>query len=52
VQYADIPLLARTHGQTATPTTMGKEFANTVARLQRQLQQIANVELLIREVRS
>ncbi len=46
VQYADIPLLARTHGQTATPTTMGKEFANTVALLQRQLQQIANVELL------
>ena len=46
LQYADIPLLARTHGQTATPTTMGKEFANTVARLQRQLEQFANVELL------
>jgi adenylosuccinate lyase len=46
IRYADIPLLARTHGQTATPTTMGKEFANTVARLQRQLAQIADVELL------
>ncbi|HTQ98826.1 MAG TPA: adenylosuccinate lyase [Candidatus Acidoferrum sp.] len=46
LQYADMPLLARTHGQTATPTTMGKEFANTVARLQRQLEQVARVELL------
>ncbi len=46
MQYADMPLLARTHGQTATPTTMGKEFANSVARLQRQLEQIASVELL------
>jgi len=46
LQYADIPLLARTHGQTATPSTMGKEFANTVARLQRQLQQFGKVELL------
>lgn len=46
LQYAEIPLLARTHGQTATPTTMGKEFANTVARLQRQLQQLASVSLL------
>jgi adenylosuccinate lyase len=46
LQYADMPMLARTHGQTATPTTMGKEFANTVARLQRQLEQIAAVPLL------
>lgn len=38
--YADAPLLSRTHGQTATPSTMGKEFANTVARLQRQLAQV------------
>ena len=44
--HADVPMLARTHGQSATPTTMGKEFANTVARLQRQLQQFATVELL------
>ena len=46
LQYADVPLLARTHGQTATPTTMGKEFANTVARLERQLLQFGKVELL------
>lgn len=45
-EYADIPLLARTHGQTATPTTMGKEFANTVARLQRQLKQFSNSAIL------
>jgi len=44
--YADIPLLARTHGQPATPTTMGKEFANVVARLQRQIKQFASVEIL------
>jgi adenylosuccinate lyase len=46
LQYAETPLLARTHGQTATPTTMGKEFANTVARLQRQLQQLSTVPFL------
>ena len=45
-EYADAPLLARTHGQTASPTTMGKEFANTVARLQRQYKQIGQIELL------
>ncbi len=36
-QFANIPMLARTHGQAATPTTLGKEFANVAARLQRQL---------------
>ncbi len=46
LHYADIPLLSRTHGQTATPSTMGKEFANTVARLQRQLEQFAHVKIL------
>ena len=45
-EYADTPLLARTHGQSATPSTMGKEFANTVARLQRQYEQIEQIELL------
>jgi len=45
-EYADTPLLSRTHGQTATPSTMGKEFANTVARLERQYQQIEKTELL------
>ncbi len=38
--YAEIPLLSRTHGQPATPTTLGKEMANTAYRLQRQQQQI------------
>ena len=45
-EYADTPLLSRTHGQTATPTTIGKEFANTVARLDRQYLQIGQAELL------
>ena len=45
-QYADQPMLARTHGQTASPTTVGKEFANVAYRLQRQLEQIASVPLL------
>jgi adenylosuccinate lyase len=39
------PMLSRTHGQTASPTTLGKEIANVVARLQRQRKQIASVEL-------
>ena len=39
------PMLSRTHGQTASPTTLGKEVANVVARLQRQRAQIASVEL-------
>ncbi len=44
--FAAIPMLSRTHGQTASPSTMGKEFANVVARLRRQLEQIRQVELL------
>jgi adenylosuccinate lyase len=44
--FAAVPMLARTHGQTASPTTVGKEFANVVARLRRQREQIANVPLL------
>ncbi|MDP7537119.1 MAG: adenylosuccinate lyase [Methylococcales bacterium] len=40
------PMLSRTHGQSATPTTTGKEFANVVARLQRQRQQLIQVSLL------
>ena len=40
------PMLSRTHGQTASPTTVGKEIANVVARIQRQRRQIAAVELL------
>ncbi len=45
-EYAAIPMLCRTHGQTASPSTMGKEFANVVARLRRQVKQIENVEIL------
>jgi adenylosuccinate lyase len=44
--HAAQPMLSRTHGQTASPTTVGKELANTVHRLRRQLAQIQNVELL------
>lgn len=40
---ATTPMLARTHGQTATPTTLGKEIANTVARLQSQLKKLNSV---------
>ncbi|NND68382.1 MAG: adenylosuccinate lyase, partial [Halioglobus sp.] len=43
---ADEPMLSRTHGQTASPSTMGKEIANVVARLRRQLQGLATVEFL------
>ena len=39
------PMLSRTHGQTASPTTLGKEIANVVARLERQVHQIAKVEM-------
>lgn len=46
IDTADQPMLARTHGQSATPTTVGKEFANVAARMQRQLTQLQAVELL------
>ena len=46
VEYAAIPMLARTHGQPASPTTVGKELANVVARLQRQRSQTAASTLL------
>ncbi|MFL0808936.1 MAG: adenylosuccinate lyase [Agarilytica sp.] len=45
-ETAATPMLSRTHGQTASPTTMGKELANVAARLQRQTQQIKKVETL------
>jgi adenylosuccinate lyase len=44
--YADQPMLARTHGQTASPTTVGKEMANVAARLRRQREQLAAVPVL------
>ncbi|WP_316368494.1 adenylosuccinate lyase [Candidatus Thiodiazotropha sp. CDECU1] len=45
-QLADQPMLSRTHGQPASPTTMGKELANVVYRLRRQREQIASTQLL------
>lgn len=44
-QYADLAMLARTHGQPATPTTLGKEFANVSARLKRQHQSLNEVKI-------
>jgi adenylosuccinate lyase len=44
-EYGSVPMLARTHGQTASPTTLGKELAVFVSRLRRQCQQIRQVEL-------
>jgi adenylosuccinate lyase len=44
--HANLPMLSRTHGQTASPTTLGKELANVVARLERIEKQFANVEIL------
>ncbi|HAT01318.1 MAG TPA: adenylosuccinate lyase, partial [Pantoea agglomerans] len=45
-EYRDIPLLSRTHGQPATPSTMGKEMANVAYRLERQLRQLKQIEVL------
>ena len=45
-EHAALPMLSRTHGQTASPTTLGKEMANVAYRLQRQLKQIESVEIL------
>ncbi|MGF1757356.1 adenylosuccinate lyase [Photobacterium sagamiensis] len=45
-EYRDIPLLSRTHGQPASPSTMGKEMANVAYRMERQFKQIENVEIL------
>lgn len=44
--HADIAMLSRTHGQSASPTTLGKEIANVVYRLERQLKQIMDVPLM------
>ena len=45
-QFADVSMLARTHGQTASPTTVGKEIANVAVRLAKAREQIARVDLL------
>ncbi|QDV68485.1 Adenylosuccinate lyase [Rosistilla carotiformis] len=46
IAFAEVPMLSRTHGQTASPTTVGKEFANVVARLDRQLVQLQAIPML------
>jgi adenylosuccinate lyase len=46
VEYRDIPLLSRTHGQPATPSTIGKEMANVAYRMERQYRQLEQVEIL------
>ncbi|MGJ8662255.1 MAG: adenylosuccinate lyase [Marinicella sp.] len=45
MDYADIPMMAKTHGQPASPTTMGKEMANVVFRLKYQLNQLSHITL-------
>lgn len=45
-EHKTVPMMARTHGQPASPTTMGKEMANVYMRLKRQRDQIAGVEIL------
>lgn len=44
--FAEQPMLSRTHGQTASPSTVGKEMANVAYRMQRQIKQLENVEFL------
>jgi len=46
VEYKNIPMMCRTHGQPASPSTLGKEMANVYIRLKRQREQIAQVEML------
>ncbi|ABF14231.1 adenylosuccinate lyase [Candidatus Palibaumannia cicadellinicola] len=46
INYRDIPILSRTHGQPATPSTLGKEMANIAYRLVRQYNQLEKVEIL------
>ena len=46
IAYAAVPMMSRTHGQTASPSTVGKELANVAYRLRRQIRQIREVELL------
>lgn len=45
-EHRDTPMLSRTHGQVATPTTVGKEIANVIYRLQRQLKELSSIEIL------
>jgi adenylosuccinate lyase len=45
-EYADLPMLSRTHGQTASPTTLGKELANVAARLEHAEKRFGTIEIL------
>ena len=45
-EHAELPMMSRTHGQPASPTTLGKEMANVVARLKRASERIAGVQIL------
>ena len=47
-QFAAVPMLSRTHGQTASPTTVGKEFANVFVRLNQAIEQIEAVQILFK----
>lgn len=46
IRYADVPMISRTHGQPASPTTLGKELVNFLARLERQMERLAGIRLL------
>lgn len=46
IKYKNVSLLSKTHGQPATPSTMGKEFANTIYRMQRQLKNFKRIKIL------
>lgn len=45
-EYSEIPMMCRTHGQSATPSTVGKEFANFAYRLRRQIDKIEKITIL------
>jgi adenylosuccinate lyase len=44
--YSEVPMMCRTHGQSATPSTVGKEFANFAYRLRRQIDRLEKIEIL------
>ena len=45
-KYSEVPMMCRTHGQSATPSTVGKEFANFAYRLRRQIERLEKIEIL------
>lgn len=46
IENADVPMMCRTHGQSATPSTLGKEMANFAYRLKRQIRNLEKIEIL------